>query len=343
LARKLRIGPACYHTLHLLPPMVAHDMNFFYEEGLHDEYGQRTYELVTGGLSPFGSEKETLPRAMFDKGMDIAMDVLPTTVLLAQQRGQDIYIIAGWRNQQPSWLVGNSSITEPGQLKGKRVAVRDQGSIQWRALCGALKRAGLDPARDVTFVDRVLYGEVTQAIAEDRVDAGMTLDLEGVKKHGLNLLENIAKHYPDGRPDRIIAATGKVLRDHPDMVQAYLRATIRAYWFIRKQPENLTYLTGLQHRIAVESPNEEEKQWWRFPESTAEKYQGMPFPINGLPTGFEQYFQEQVDIGEIREIGDFKKILLLEPAREAYQELVNRPETKEDAQRAKDVSTQYGY
>src|SRR5579864_6331450 len=105
MSRILRIGPACYHTLHLLPPMVAHDMNFFYEEGLHDESGNRTYEIVPGGLSPFGWEKETLPRAMFDKGMDIAMDVLPLTVLLAQQKGFDPHIIAGWRNQQTGWLV----------------------------------------------------------------------------------------------------------------------------------------------------------------------------------------------------------------------------------------------
>src|SRR5205823_13539454 len=121
----------------------------FYEDCLHDEQGKRTYELVPGGLAPFGWEKETLPRAMFDKGMDIAMDVLPTTVLLAQQHGQDIYIIAGWRNQQPSWLVGSAAITEISQLKGKKIAVRDQGSIQWRALCGALVRGGLDPANDV--------------------------------------------------------------------------------------------------------------------------------------------------------------------------------------------------
>ncbi|MBV8084905.1 MAG: ABC transporter substrate-binding protein [Chloroflexi bacterium] len=343
MSRKLRIGPACYHTLHLLPPMVAHDMNFFYEEGLHDEFGNRSYELVTGGLSPFGWEKETLPRAMFDKGMDIAMDVLPTTVLLARQHGQDIYIIAGWRNQQPSWLVGAPDIKEPRQLKGKRIAVRDQGSIQWRALCGALVRAGLNPDTDVTFVDRVLYGEVPQTIAAGKVDAGMTLDLEGVKAHGLNLLDNIAKHYPDGRPDRIIAATGKVLRDHPDLVQAYLRATIRAYWFIRKQPENLTYLAGLAHRMAVDSPNEEEKQWWRFPESTAEKYAGMPFPIDGMPTGFQQYFEEQVKIGEIKEIGEWNQILMLEPAREAYHELVARPELKAEATRAKDVAASFGY
>jgi hypothetical protein len=31
---KLRIAPACYHVLHLLPVISAHEMNFFYDEGL---------------------------------------------------------------------------------------------------------------------------------------------------------------------------------------------------------------------------------------------------------------------------------------------------------------------
>jgi hypothetical protein len=31
---KLRIAPTCYHTLHIVPIMAAHEMNFLYDEGL---------------------------------------------------------------------------------------------------------------------------------------------------------------------------------------------------------------------------------------------------------------------------------------------------------------------
>ena len=31
---KLRIAPTCYHMLHQVPVMTAHEMNFFYDEGL---------------------------------------------------------------------------------------------------------------------------------------------------------------------------------------------------------------------------------------------------------------------------------------------------------------------
>jgi hypothetical protein len=31
--------------------MVAHEMNFFYDEGLRDQYGDPAYEIVSGGRS----------------------------------------------------------------------------------------------------------------------------------------------------------------------------------------------------------------------------------------------------------------------------------------------------
>ena len=31
---KLRIAPTCYHVLHQVPVMTAHEMNFLYDEGL---------------------------------------------------------------------------------------------------------------------------------------------------------------------------------------------------------------------------------------------------------------------------------------------------------------------
>src|SRR5579884_3047130 len=64
---RLRMGPACYHVLHVLPPMVAHEMNFYVDEGLVDRNGRPCYDLVTGGLAPYGTEKVALAQAMKEK------------------------------------------------------------------------------------------------------------------------------------------------------------------------------------------------------------------------------------------------------------------------------------
>jgi hypothetical protein len=95
MAKKLRIGPACYHVLHLIPIQIADEMNFFCDEGLRDEDGNPSYEIVRGGMAPFMFEKETLAQRMKELNIDIAMDVKPSTVAYLQKQGHDLYIVAG--------------------------------------------------------------------------------------------------------------------------------------------------------------------------------------------------------------------------------------------------------
>ena len=42
---KLRIAPTCYHILHLIPVMSAHEMGFFYDEGLKSFEDMLTEEV----------------------------------------------------------------------------------------------------------------------------------------------------------------------------------------------------------------------------------------------------------------------------------------------------------
>ena len=54
---KLRIAPTCYHVLHLIPVMSAHEMGFFYDEGLRSEDGSPCYQILRRAMVPFGLEK----------------------------------------------------------------------------------------------------------------------------------------------------------------------------------------------------------------------------------------------------------------------------------------------
>jgi hypothetical protein len=51
---KLRIGPTCYHTLHIVPIMAAHEMNVLYDEGLKTADGSLGYEILRDPMVPFG-------------------------------------------------------------------------------------------------------------------------------------------------------------------------------------------------------------------------------------------------------------------------------------------------
>ena len=87
LDEKLRIAPTCYHVLHLVPVMSAHEMNYFYDDGLRDSEGSRAYEILRDAMVPFGLEKLGISQAMKERSVDIALDVQSRTVFFQRARG----------------------------------------------------------------------------------------------------------------------------------------------------------------------------------------------------------------------------------------------------------------
>ena len=72
---KLRIAPTCYHVLHLIPVMSAHEMGFFYDEGLKSDDGLPAYTILRQAMVPFGLERMGISQAMKEQSVDIALDV----------------------------------------------------------------------------------------------------------------------------------------------------------------------------------------------------------------------------------------------------------------------------
>jgi hypothetical protein len=87
LGGKLRLAPVCYHVLHLIPAMVANEMNFFHDEGLHDDEGLPNYEILRDSIVPMGLEQLGVTQAMKEKSIDIILDVQTPTFFFF--RGQE--------------------------------------------------------------------------------------------------------------------------------------------------------------------------------------------------------------------------------------------------------------
>src|SRR5258705_12397549 len=122
------------------------------------------------------------------------------------------------------------------------------------------KKAGLDLDRDVEWVRLGVNGRFhVDAIGSGKVEcAPVSLwHAEDLKKEGCNALVSPADQYPDGRPDRIIAATGRILEERPDLVNSCLRGMIGSYGFIRAMPTNFEYVNNLGKRLRVSSPNQD--------------------------------------------------------------------------------------
>lgn len=345
MSRKLIIAPACYHVLHLIPIRVADEMNFFIDEGLRDDDGNPTYEIVTGGLAPFTFETETLGQAIKESGIDVAMDVHPSTVAHQSRRGHELFIVAGWRNNQANHVVAKKPIATLADLKGKRVGLIDFKDNLFLIVAPWLRKAGLDPFEDVIWVRGVDPARSPGALRNGEVDAIFChpIDLPGLVSEGFNDVWDSAAHYPQGRPDRCIVATGKALREKRNQLRSCLKGMLRAYWFMRSV-ENHPYLLQLERRLRRQSRDADERK--RKPLlSSAPRLEYLPFPYDGLATGLAEYLQESVEL----ELVDSQDTLQLDNIdrqdimNEGFAELSSRPELQNDLQRAKEMHARIGY
>ena len=342
---KLRISPTCYHTLHIVPIMAAHEMNFLYDEGLKSADGSHGYEILRDPMVPFGLEKLGIAQGMKERSVDIALDVQSRTIFFQRARGADVYIIAGWRNQRPGAIIGPPHIKSLKDLKGKRVGISDWNSIRHWALQIQLRKAGLDLEKDVEWIR---IGPSRQrhldALTGGKVECAPigSQDAEDLKKMGFNILATPKDQYPEGRPERIIAATGRILEERPDLVKSFLKALIRSYWFVRDMPKNFEYLRQLHRRLLATSadPEERERATWRSPLDL----EVMPFPIDGLATGLEQMLEDEERIGGFGvKVPSVKEVCAQDLVAEAYKELRARKELEPEYDRVKVIADRWGY
>ncbi len=345
LGGTLRIAPACYHVLHLIPVMVAHEMNFFAEEGLRGDDGLPNYRVFRNSMVPFGLEKLGLSQAMKEKAIDIALDVQTRTVFYQRSRGADVYIIAGWRNQHIHVWMAAPDIKTLAQLKGRKIGINDIGDNQHWAISTWVRKAGLDPEHDVEWVRGIFHPIHIEALRSGKADclAVTVFEAEELKKSGFNPLVSLQQQYPHGRPERIIAATGRILEERPDLVKSFLKGMIRAYWFMRDPERNYRYVYNLEKRLRQLSPDAEERAM-KFTFHNPLRMEGMPFPIDGMPTGFEDLLAEEQASGALNyDVPPIKDVCALDLVQEAFNELKGREQLAEDLERARAMAARYGY
>jgi ABC-type nitrate/sulfonate/bicarbonate transport system substrate-binding protein len=294
---------------------------------------------------PFGLEKLGISQAMKEKSVDIALDVQSRTVFYQRGRGADLYIIAGWRNQHTNVWVAPPHIKSLQELKGKRVGISDYNSIRHWAIQIQLKKAGLDLERDVEWVRIGVAARLhIEAIRSGRVECAPVPPwyAEDLLKEGCNILVSPADQYPHGRPERIIAATGRILEERPDLVRGFLKGMIRSYWFVRDMPKNYEYITNLEKRLRLRSPDPEERVN-THPRSQRD-LEAMPFPLDGKATGFEDMLKEEERLGELNyNVPAIKDVVAQDLVDEAFKELRDRKELDEEFQRLKKAEARWGY
>jgi ABC-type nitrate/sulfonate/bicarbonate transport system substrate-binding protein len=225
------------------------------------------------------------------------------------------------------------------------VGISDFNSIRHWAIQIQLKKAGLDLDRDIEWVRLGVNGRFhVDAIRNGKVECAPVSpwNAEDLIKEGCNALVSPADQYPDGRPERIIAATGRILEERPDLVKSFLRGMIRSYWFIRDMPKNYEYVNNLEKRLRLKSADPEERVVTHLREPR--DLEAMPFPLNGRATGFEDMLKEEERLGELNyEVPPIQEVAAQDLVDEAFKELRSRKELAEEYERVSQVEKRWGY
>lgn len=278
------------------------------------------------------------------RNIDIVIDVKPRTVFMARSHGGELCIIAGWKNHDYASFIAAKGIKSLKDLKGKRIASRDPNSIREILLVPLFKREGLDPQKDIMWMPG-LFGSArlaAQALREGKFDAAIVAnqDVPQLLEEGFNKLFDYSDIYPNGRLDRVLAPRGEAIRDHPELVKAFLKGMIRAYHFCRTQPENYAFVRYVEAKLRVDNPDEGERNRDLLPQSQLEAF---PSPLDGKPSvkGLQMMLEEEKEIGTVPEAFNLNSALRLELVNQAWDEL--KEYIKASLKRLEPLIKKYGH
>src|ERR1051325_3004449 len=141
--------------------------------------------------------------------------------------GMDVTFVAVALNTTPIVIMGTVAKIE--DLKGKAVGITRFGSNTDISARFAIRKAGLQPEKDVALVQLEDYPGIMGGIASGRIAAGALADpfTEHAKKLGYKEIADVAAMGLEF-PFVGIAAKKSYLKDHSDVAQRFVRAYTEA-------------------------------------------------------------------------------------------------------------------
>jgi len=157
-----------------------------------------------------------------------------STAIGSQLAGSDLVIAASTKKDPAqAFLVTARGISQPVQLKGKKLAVSRLGASSDFILRVILKKIGLVPDKDVAII-QVGSSPVRMAALANGVADGTALTFEEMmvaKKMGFNVMLNIMDYGIESLNSDVIT-TRKYMRESRDIVQRFIKGMIKGVSFL---------------------------------------------------------------------------------------------------------------
>ena len=168
--------------------------------------------------------------AMMVKGeLDVFIRYVASSVLDVES-GVPVVMLAG---VHPGCfeLIASSRVQSVRDLKGKLVSIPSEGSTQHVFLAAVAAQVGLDPKRDIQWVERPLYDQLAQ-LAAGKVDAIMTFPPVAqearAKKIGRVVVNSVVDKPWSQYFCCCISAHREFVRRHPVAAKRAVRAILKA-------------------------------------------------------------------------------------------------------------------
>jgi NitT/TauT family transport system substrate-binding protein len=154
-------------------------------------------------------------------------------VLQSSLGGSDAIFIAGGYTGFDYWLVGHPSIKSAEQLKGAIIGAAGLSGGSFTATQLAVRKLGLNPAKDVSIVAVGGTPERLAALRSGRVQATSLNPptIFAAEKEGFRILADVsALPFQNVAP----VTTRKFIREHPDIVRRYVKSQIEAVHVMKR-------------------------------------------------------------------------------------------------------------
>jgi NitT/TauT family transport system substrate-binding protein len=203
--------------LYELPSEIAKRKGFYEQEGLEVRkvairVGIQVAALLAGELD---------------------YSTVASTTAVASVQGLPVKTVMGWFDRPLHMLVARPQIKNIAELKGKRVAVSAIGSPPHILVREALRKNGMNPDKDATFLAVGGSSDRLAALAAGTVDA-TPLDVAYIAKTeqlGLTSVVYLGD-VVDLRLGGLAVATEKIEKN-PDQIRRVVRATWRGIAFLK--------------------------------------------------------------------------------------------------------------
>ena len=232
----------------------------------------------------FIGSSSTLTQAVIAGDVPIAI-MSGSTAIGSQLAGADLVIAASTKKDPAqAFLVTGKGISQPAQLKGKKLAVSRLGASSDFILRVILKKLGLVPEKDVAIV-QIGSSPVRMAALANGVADGTALTFEEMmvaRKMGFNVLLNLMDFGVEALNSDVVT-TRRFVRESRDTVQRFIKAMIKGVSFFAA---NKKFSMDVIARYTKSSDAEKIEYGYDF---VAKTFLKKPYtPVKGIQLALEE-------------------------------------------------------